>query len=358
VNNPEGILITGGAGFVGSTLAIGLKKIYDGARVIALDNLRRRGSELNVERVSRCGVDFVRGDVRRYEDLRALGAVDLIIECSAEASVLAGYKDTPDYLIETNVTGGLNCLRLAREREAGLIFLSTSRVYSIEHLNSIHYREDDSRFNISGEQEIKGVSPRGINEDFSTAGERSLYGSTKLAVELMVEEFTRAYGIRGVVNRCGVIAGPWQMGKIDQGITALWTAAHFYGNRLDYIGYGGSGKQVRDVLNAEDLVKLVAAEIEELENITGEVFNVGGGVENSVSLKELTGLCREVSGREIDIGRLEEDRRSDIRLYITDNSKIKRILGWYPETGVKETVEDIYKWVRDNSDKLKGIFCS
>jgi CDP-paratose 2-epimerase len=251
------VLITGGAGFVGSSLGLGLAQRYPDWKIIALDNLKRRGSELNIPRLKQAGIEFVHGDVRNAEDLEASALpVDLILECSAEPSVLAGYT-SPGYVLQTNLIGTINCLELARQNQADFIFISTSRVYPIAYLNQLNYTETDTRFQLSEQQDLPGVSQFGISEQFPLDLPRSLYGSTKLASELIINEYGDAYGLRTLINRCGVLTGPWQMGKVDQGVFALWVANHYFQKSLKYIGYGGTGKQVRDFLHVADLLDLI-----------------------------------------------------------------------------------------------------
>ena len=349
------ILITGGAGFVGSCLALGLRDQYEDARIIAFDNLKRRGSELNIARLRGARIDFLHGDIRNPEDLDAVGRVDLIIECSAEPSVLSGYGGSPAYVVNTNLNGSINCFELARKYGAGVIFLSTSRVYPFAAINELPYLEEATRFSLDPVQTRSGVSPKGINENFSFEGPRSLYGATKLCSELILQEYQDMYGVSAIVNRCGVIAGPWQMGKVDQGVVVLWVARHVYGGRLDYIGFGGHGKQVRDMLHIEDLLHLILYEIEHLDELMGRFFNVGGGPEVSASLLELTDLCRKVTGNTIKIGSVPEDRPADIRLYITDNTRVTQCTGWRPKRNVQKILEDIHKWITDNCEALRSI---
>ena len=129
-----------------------------------------------------------------------------------------------------------------------------------------------------------------------------MYGATKLASELIIEEYPSMYGLSAVVNRCGVLSGPWQMGKVDQGFMVLWAARHLFGGQLGYTGFGGKGLQVRDVLHVDDLYHLVRLQLDDLPRYDGALFNVGGGRERSVSLLELTTMCRERSGREFELG--------------------------------------------------------
>ncbi|MCH8204116.1 MAG: NAD-dependent epimerase/dehydratase family protein [Candidatus Hydrogenedentes bacterium] len=351
----DNVLVTGGAGFVGSALAIGVKSKHPKTRVLALDNLKRRGSELNLPRLRDAGVDFVHGDIRNPEDLEGIGSVDLMLECSAEPSVLAGYGDSPGYAIDTNLGGTIHCLEFARTRNVAMIFLSTSRVYPMKTLNQLNFVEDATRFSLAAEQTVAGASEKGISEDFPLAGPRSLYGATKFASELILQEYREAYGLKGLVNRCGVIAGPWQMGKVDQGVAALWAARHVYGGSLSYIGYGGAGKQVRDLLHIDDLLDLILYQMDHFEELDGETFNVGGGPKNSVSLCELTDICREISGNTIEIGSEAEDRPGDIRLYITDNSHVTERAGWRPKKDIPTIVQDIVAWLESNEAQLRPI---
>jgi CDP-paratose 2-epimerase len=347
------VLITGGAGFVGSNLAIKLKARHPEMRVSALDNLKRRGSELNILRLRQAGVEFVHGDVRSKEDLPNF-ELDLILECSAEPSVLAGYDGSPGYLLNTNLLGTLNCLELARQQRVGFVFLSTSRVYPIQALSGLRYEENESRFVLADEQPYPGASAYGIAEDFPLGGARSLYGATKLASEMFVEEYRVAYGIKTVVNRCGVITGPWQMGKVDQGVFALWMARHYFGGELDYLGYGGTGKQVRDFVHVADLFELVDAQIRDLDLFDGRTFNVGGGLEKSLSLLETTHLCEQITGRKITIRARPETRVADVPLYISDHRKITEVCGWQPSRGAKQTLSDVYYWIRENEKLVRA----
>lgn len=352
---PHTVLVTGGAGFVGASLALHLRRHDLAARVIALDNLRRRGSELNVARLRAAGVEFVHGDIRCPEDLELAADADVLLECSAEPSVLAGYGSSPEYLLRTNLVGTLSLLEQARRRGTAVVFLSTSRVYPIATLGGIALDAAPTRFEIAATQRTAGLSTAGIAEDFPLAGARSLYGATKLASELMIEEYAYAYGLRTVINRCGVIAGPWQMGKVDQGFVALWVARHLFGGRLAYIGYGGSGKQVRDVLHVDDLCELVALEIARLDEVAGQVFNVGGGRAVSVSLLELTELCRHVTGNTIAIDPMAAPRPADVPLYLTDTAKIRAALGWSPQRDVAQLVADTHAWMQAHAGELRSI---
>ncbi|MBO0939397.1 NAD-dependent epimerase/dehydratase family protein [Fibrella sp. HMF5335] len=349
------LLITGGAGFVGSALAMSLKRNYPDYTIYALDNLKRRGSELNITRLRQAGVEFVHGDIRSKEDFDVIPAVDAVIEASAEPSVLAGLDGTPDYLINTNLFGTVNCLNFALKHKAAFIFLSTSRIYPIKALENLNFREGATRFELTDDQPVPGVSSKGIAENFPLDGARSLYGTTKLASELLIQEYNEFYGLKTVINRCGVITGPWQMGKIDQGVMVLWVAKHYFEQQLAYIGYGGTGKQTRDMLHVDDLYRLIDWQLHNLDKVNGEILNAGGGVDSSASLQELTKICQEVTGKTIPIREVPENRTADIRLYITDNTKVTALTGWKPEKGMREIVADIHAWLDENRAALEPI---
>lgn len=349
------ILITGGAGFVGSALALSLKKNYPSYEIICLDNLRRKGSELNVARLTKAGIQFVHGDIRNKEDFDSLPMVDSVIEASAEPSVLAGLNGSPDYLMNTNLVGTINCLNYAVKSKANFIFLSTSRIYPIKALENLDFIESETRFELSDNQKIRGVSSKGIAEDFPLDGARSLYGTTKLASELIIAEYNEFYGLKTVINRCGVLTGPWQMGKVDQGVMVLWVAKHFFEQQLAYIGFGGTGKQTRDMLHVADLYRLIDWQLHNIEKVNGEILNAGGGVEVSASLQELTKICQEVTGKTIPIKQVTENRPADIRLYITDNTKVTNLTGWKPEIGMKQIVQEITEWLEENKEALEPI---
>jgi len=350
------ILITGGEGFVGSALALSLKANYPSYEIYCLDNLRRKGSELNVARLGKVGITFVHGDIRSKEDFDALPIVDTVIEASAEPSVLAGINGgTPDYLINTNLFGTVNCLNYAVKCNAKFIFLSTSRVYPIKTIETLDFEEKETRFVLTDNQPVRGVSSKGIAEDFPLDGVRSLYGTTKLASELIIQEYNEFYKLPTVINRCGVLTGPWQMGKVDQGVMVLWIAKHFFEQQLAYIGYGGEGKQTRDILHVADLYRLIDWQLHNFDKVNGEILNAGGGVDVSVSLQELTEICQRVTGKTIPINKVKENRPADIRLYVTDNSKVTALTGWKPEIGVEEIVKDITQWLSDNRADLEPI---
>ncbi|MDX6605375.1 MAG: CDP-paratose 2-epimerase [Solirubrobacterales bacterium] len=346
------VLITGGAGFVGSNLAVSLASRHPDWEVLALDNLYRRGSQMNLPRLEEAGVEFVRGDVREPDDLGGLAPITALIECSAEPSVMSGVDGDTGYLVHTNLTGAYNCLELARRDGAFFVFLSTSRVYPVEPQVELKLDESPTRFEIAAEQEIPGVSPAGISERFPMEGARTLYGATKLAAELLIEEYRSGLGVPAVIDRCGVIAGPWQMGKVDQGVFTHWMLAHHYRNPLTYIGFGGNGKQVRDLLHVEDLVDLVERQLLDPGAWDGRTVNVGGGRECSLSLLETTEICRRLTGNEVVIEPVGETRPGDVPVYLSDCARLFGLDEWRPRRSAEQVLADIHRWIAADEERI------
>ncbi len=349
------ILVTGGAGFVGSNLALLARRDHDGAEVVAFDNLRRRGSELALARLKAGGVTFIHGDIRNPADIADAGAFDLLLECSAEPSVQAGYGGSPAYLIDTNLTGTIHCLEAARRHQAAVVFLSTSRVYPIAALRALPLEPRGARLAIAEGASGPGWSAEGISACFPLAGARSLYGTTKLASELVIDEYRAMYGLRAVINRCGVLTGPWQMGKVDQGFVVLWAARHLYGGPLAYIGFGGDGRQVRDLLHVADLHALITRQIADFPRFGQGVWNVGGGAGVSLSLAELTDLVVRLTGRRIAIASRPETHPADIPWYITDNAAITAASGWRPTRDAAAILEEVVAWLDGNRAQLAPV---
>lgn len=347
------ILVTGGAGFVGSNLAISLRSAFADCEVVAMDNLYRRGSELNLPRLAAAGVLFHRGDVREAGCFPA-GPFEVVVECSAEPSVLAGQAGSPDYLFQTNLVGAYQCLEKARTWGSRFIFLSTSRVYPIARLEAHPWQEKETRYVWTDHGTI-GISSHGVSEEVDLSGFRSLYGYTKLSAEQLIEEYRAAYGLKSVINRCGVIAGPWQFGKVDQGVAALWVMAHHFGRPLSYIGFGGTGKQVRDFLHVADLCDLIAIQLRDFDRWDGWLGNVAGGLGNTASLCELTTLCTEFTGKRIPIAPVPTNRPCDLRLFIGDCTRLFARTDWRPKRDVRCIVSDLNAWVVENSAALAKL---
>jgi CDP-paratose 2-epimerase len=347
------ILITGGAGFVGSSLAVYLRQALPGATVVCMDNLYRRGSECTLLRLREHGVAFHWGDIR---DPAAFppGPVETLLECSAEPSVLAGEDGRLDYLFHTNLVGAFNWLEKARQWNSNFLFLSTSRVYPISRLQAHPWREELTRFSWENAG-TPGITSRGVHECLDMHGACALYGYTKYAVELLIEEYRCQWGLKAVVNRCGVIAGPWQFGRVDQGVLSLWVLAHHYGSALQYIGYGGAGKQVRDFLHVDDLCELITEQMRDFDRWDSWVGNVAGGLEHSASLLELTVLCREITGRTVPIASQPISRSNDLRIFVADCTRLFQRTAWRPRRDVRQIVADTAAWIGEHELLLGNL---
>src|SRR5437870_10252095 len=245
------ILITGVCGFVGSTLARELLNSREGLQIVGLDNLSRPGSELNRHALKQHGVIVQHGDIRNPSDLESLSEVDWVIDAAANPSVLAGVSGVTSsrQLVEHNLVGTLNLLEYCKRSSTGFIMLSTSRVYSLPSLLNLSVEVRNQRFvPCSTRISELGFTADGITESFPTTPPLSLYGSSKLASEILALEYGAAFQIPVYINRCGVLAGAGQFGKPDQGIFSYWIHSYFERRPLKYIGFGGSGYQVRDCL--------------------------------------------------------------------------------------------------------------
>lgn len=350
------VLITGGAGFIGANVAVGLAARHADWEILALDSLRRRGSELNLPRLRDARVQFIHGDVRIKADLMALrdAGVDVLLECSAEPSVMAGIDEAPDYVVQANLVGAYHCFELARLTGCYVIFLSTSRVYPVEALQGLALREAETRFELCDEQPIPGASADGISEAFPLTGPRTIYGTTKLAAEMLIDEYRESYGVRAVVDRCGVIAGPWQMGKVDQGVFTYWMLAHYFRRPLEYIGFGGSGKQVRDVLHVDDLLSLLELQLLNPETWCGQTVNVSGGRDSSLSLLETTRLCQQITGNAVQVTCNRTPRPGDVPLYIGDCARLFGLSPWRPKRSPNDILAEIYSWIHGHEDVIHG----
>ena len=215
------VLITGVCGFVGSEIAADMSR-RGGYDIVGLDNFSRKGSWRNHALLTKLGVQIRHGDVRMRSDLDAIGSVDVVIDASANASVLAGVSSNASsrQLFENNLQGTLNMLELCSQQGSAFILLSTSRVYSIAPLARLEVSVSDAAFTPKSQGDA--LSRRGVREDFSTTAPISLYGASKLASEQIALEYGHAFGFPVWVNRCGVMAGAGQFGKADQGIFAFW----------------------------------------------------------------------------------------------------------------------------------------
>ena len=339
------ILITGGCGFVGANLSLYLKnKKFN---VYTLDNLSRKGSKFNYTLLKKNKIKNFKVDIANYKKLKVLRKFDVIIDCCAEAAVEVS-RNKIDEVFNTNLIGTFNILKKAKKDKSKLIFLSSSRVNSIESINKIVVNNSNLKKSLN----INKL----IDDKFENSGPKSLYGFTKFASEMLIEEFNYAFGLKYIINRCGVISGPLQFGKQDQGFVSLWTIHHIMKKKLHYIGYGGHGNQVRDVLHINDLCELIHKQINMINKIYNKLYTVGGSKISFTSLKNLTKICQKITGNKILIQKKKSTSIYDIPYFVTDNSKVSRAYNWRPKRNVIKIVYDISSWIKDNKNSLYKYF--
>ena len=340
------ILITGGCGFVGSNLAIFLKKKLKKSKIFSLDSLMRKGSILNRQRLVKNKIRNFKIDISNFKKFKKIPKVDIIIDCCAEAAVEIS-KNELDRVFNTNLVGTHNVLKKAKNDKSKIIFLSSSRVYPIRTLNNFVKSKNINR-------PIKSLKK--INENFDLDGPRSIYGFTKLASEMLIEEFSYQFGIKYIINRCGVISGPLQFGKQDQGFVSLWIWRHLNKLKLSYIGYGGYGHQVRDVLHVNDLLELILLQINKINKLNNKIFTVGGSLKSKTSLFELTKICQKLTKNKIKISKIPQTSNYDIPAYISDNKKVSKAYGWKVKKDIYEISYDVYNWLFKNKKIIKKYF--
>jgi len=365
------IFISGVCGFVGSELALGLRRA--GHEVSGCDNFIRPGSRLNQARVGKAGVELWEGDVRFEKDLERAKGIDWVIDAAANPSVLAGVdgKTSSRELLEHNLWGTVNLLEVCKRESAGLILLSTSRVYSIEALCDLPVQEKDGAFVL--DESGANFSPAGITESFSTSAPISLYGASKLASEQIALEYGSAFGFPVWVNRCGVMAGAGQFGRADQGIFSFWIHSWAHKEALKYIGFGGTGHQVRDCLHPEDLLHLVLKQFKGertagprdygtksdqrlkggdlKDGDTRRIFNVSGGVASAMSLKQLSDWCAEEFGPR-EVAADLTPRPFDLPWVVLDSASTEERWNWRPRKSIQMICSEIAQHARENPEWL------
>ncbi len=346
------VLISGACGFVGSHIAQYLLESHEGIAIMGLDNLARSGSETNRVSLKRLGVQLLHGDIRMPSDLETLPLADWVIDAAAQPSVLAGRdgKTSSRQLLEHNLLGSINMLEYCRAAHAGLILLSTSRVYSIPGLAQLPLRSESAAFVLDQDQPLPAaVSPAGVTEGFSTVAPISLYGATKLASECLAQEYASGFQVPVWINRCGVLAGAGQFGTAEQGIFSYWLHAHATRRPLKYLGYGGHGFQVRDALHPRDLARLVDFQLR--CSAPGLLLNVSGGQANSMSLAQLTAWCDDRFGPHAPLADGSE-RPYDIPWLILDSSRALAATGWKPQIDLSQILDEIAAHAASHPDWL------
>ncbi|WP_298297703.1 NAD-dependent epimerase/dehydratase family protein [Hydrotalea sp.] len=350
------ILITGIAGFVGSKLAGYFRKALPDATIIGFDNLSRKGSEANLPLLKDWDCQFMQGDISDGFFMESLPKVDWVIDCAANPSVLAGRGNDSLSLIQDNLMGTIYVLEKCKHDGAGLVLISTSRVYSIATLNAIPLKNTGMAFSIDASQPLpQGITEKGITENCPVSAPISLYGATKLASEVLALEYHHRFGFPVWINRCGVIAGGGQLGKIDQGIFSYWIYQYLLQKPLKFIGYDGLGLQARDMLHPEDLFRLVWQQM--IHPVAGapNIVNLGGGNANTLSLAELDAYCkRNIDGNKV-IQSINENRTYDIPYYSTDYTMAQTIWNWKPKWSATKILNEIVDYGKQNIDHINSL---
>lgn len=327
------VLVTGACGFVGSHVLRRFREAMPGATLLGIDNFCRPGSERNRALLRSLGVKVIHGDVRAASDFESLGDVDWLIDAAANPSVLAGVdgQTSSRQLVEHNLGGTINMLEYCRTRSAGFILLSTSRVYSIKALCAVPLRTEGERF-VFDESNVApaGVTAAGVGESFSTTPPLSLYGTSKRMSEDLALEYHHTFKMPVWINRCGVMAGAGQFGRADQGIVAWWLHSWRERQPLKYLGFQGTGHQVRDVLHPLDLAGLLIKQMQSPAADAPRLGNVSGGAESAFSLAELSAFARQHFGYEHPVERSGAERPFDIPWLILDDTATRQAWHWKP----------------------------
>lgn len=331
-------LITGGAGFIGSNLAASL--LNKGWGVTIFDNLSRRGSEKNLAwlldnyRFNDLNVEIK--DVRDFSSLRAVvGDADVIFHLAAQVAVTTSFIN-PREDFEVNALGSFNVLEAARQlgNRPIVIYSSTNKVYGQMDgvkVNGGKYRYDYVRYK------------NGIAENWPLDF-HSPYGCSNGVADQYTRDYYRIYGLPTVVFRQSCIYGPRQMGMEDQGWVAHFAISALFGRQINIYG---DGRQVRDLLYVDDLISAYLAAVEKIDVSRGKVYNIGGGLENSFSLLEYLKLLEKLDGKKIKVS-FSDWRPGDQKVYISNNSKLKKELGWAPQVSSQDGLKLLYEWVKDN----------
>ena len=340
------LLITGGCGFLGSNLAH--DAISRGDQVEIFDNLSREGAIYNLEWLTtKGGFSFSHGDIRNRNDINKViknSQPDVVFHLAGQVAMTTSIED-PVADFEINTLGTLNLLEAIRlySPHAGVIYSSTNKVYG--DLEQYRYSETETRYTCV-------EKPNGFDENTSLEF-HSPYGCSKGAADQYVLDYSRIYGVRTVVFRHSSMYGGRQFATYDQG----WIGWFCRKAVEQELGFGdslftisGTGKQVRDVLHADDMKRLYSSATKLLDETSGHAFNVGGGIDNSLSLLELFSMLEEITGVRLRYEKLPP-RESDQRIFVSDLSKVKKHLNWEPKVSSKEGIEMMLSWTRERLRK-------
>ncbi|HEX8229890.1 MAG TPA: SDR family NAD(P)-dependent oxidoreductase [Chloroflexia bacterium] len=334
------VLITGGAGFIGTNVAH--RFLSEGRKVLVYDNLSRAGVEQNLDWLKATHGDKVQAEIADIRDAASLRAavsgVSAVFHFAAQVAVTTSLED-PIEDFTVNARGTINLLEALRalDNPPPLIFTSTNKVYG--GLEDLEFRASERRY----EPADPFIKMYGINErrrlDF-----HSPYGCSKGAADQYVIDYARTFGLKSVVFRMSCIYGMHQFGTEDQGWVAHFLLRALHGEPITLYG---DGLQVRDILFVDDLVNAFMLALKNIDTVSGQAFNMGGGPSNSVSLLEVLDIIGVVHGKRPRV-HLDAWRPGDQRYYVSDTAKFQAETGWKPQVGVREGIERLYNWLHEN----------
>jgi len=333
-------LITGGCGFLGSNLAS--EVLNRGKELIIFDNLYRVGSYENLKWLQKQGdFKFIHGDIRNREDIETVvkeEKPDVIFHLAGQVAMTTSIKN-PRLDFEVNALGTFNLLDAVRKYslESIVIYSSTNKVYG--DLEWVKYEETETRY-------ITPEFPKGFPENIPLDF-HSPYGCSKGTADQYMLDFHRIYGVKTVVFRHSSMYGGRQFSTYDQGwigwfcLKALETKK---GTLKEPFTIHGNGKQVRDVLYSDDMVNLYFKTVENIDKVKGQVFNIGGGMENSLSLLELFNLLEEILDIKLEYKKLPP-RESDQKVFVADITRAEKLIGWKPKVSKEEGIKKMISWI-------------
>jgi len=334
------ILITGGCGFLGSNLA--QHAINRGHTVFIFDNLSRKGAAQNLEWLQQQGsFSFRKGDIRKQDEIAHIVKQikpDTVFHLAGQVAMTVSIHN-PQLDFEANTLGTVNVLEAVRLNapKAAVLFSSTNKVYG--DLEQYSYSETPTRYECLDK-------PDGFDET-TPLNFHSPYGCSKGAADQYMLDYFRVYGIKTVVFRHSSMYGGRQFATHDQGWVG-WFCQKAVEAKTSSLNkpftISGSGKQVRDVLHADDMVRLYFQTVKNIDEVAGSVFNIGGGTENSLSLLELFQILEEKVGVKLRFSKLPP-RRSDQRVFVADISRAKNLLGWEPKVNAEVGISRMVEWV-------------
>ncbi len=337
------ILITGGCGFVGTNLTLKLLNHFSSIKIFLYDNFYRKENIDNVRFLKNKNIKIIKKDcskIKRFE------LVDLVIHLASDPAVGSGmtYKSK---IFSNNLTSTNNLLNFYSNYKTPIIFLSSSRVYSIDTINSLDYVVKNFRYEINNNK-FKGVLNKSFNEKLSTNGFKSIYGFTKLASEDLILQYSRIHDFNYIINRSGLISGKYQRGNIQQGIISFLVKNAL--EKKPFKIFGHKGYQVRDILNVENLCDLFILQIDSILSKKNQknIYNIGGGYKNSESLINLIKILNQKIKLNFEIDKNE--RFGDIKYYISSNAKLMKDYKWKPNINYNDSIEESINFMKS----LKG----